>query len=143
MTNTLNPEALKAQRERHGWAQKDLAQKSNCSTTQISRWECGKHLNINKNSRDRLTGALGISWEVLTRTPDDSNGDSLLYQTAKLNTRVRQDTRTNLELVSRIYGVHWATIIELAPLLFIIAAQNSLNDRRKKIARGRTDRTNY
>jgi len=47
-----------------------------------------------------------------------------------INYRVSGETRTALDLVSHHYGVRQAEIIELAPLLFLITAQQSLLQRK-------------
>jgi transcriptional regulator with XRE-family HTH domain len=136
MATTLNPAALKAARDRKGWTQGALAEKSGCSKEQISRWERGRSLKLRRTSRERLTKALGVSWEEdLTRPPpkdkDEEERDTV---TVQMNFRVSQSTRTALELVSVVYGIARKDIIELAPLLFFLLAQRSLEARKEALA---------
>jgi transcriptional regulator with XRE-family HTH domain len=133
MADTLNAETLKTFRKRRGWSQDELAEKSDCSKEQISRWERGETVRIRKTSRERLCKALGVKWEELTKRSEESETDSWLEPTIRLNDRVRQSTRTGLELVSLIYGVRRADIIEMAPLLFLIAAEKSLQARKQAL----------
>ncbi|WP_295584683.1 helix-turn-helix transcriptional regulator [uncultured Lamprocystis sp.] len=136
----LNPEKLTALRERKNWTQQNLAEESGCSKEQISRWEHGKSLNLRKTSRDRLSEALGVRWEELTsplRQRKAEEVDEPAPQqdepfATQLNIRVSAETKTNLELVSLIYGVSRQEIIELAPLLFLITAQRSLMERQAR-----------
>jgi hypothetical protein len=52
----------------------------------------------------------------------------------QLNVRIDNGARNALHLVSIRYGVPSARIVELAPLLFYIAAEKSLSERRAKVA---------
>jgi hypothetical protein len=56
-----------------------------------------------------------------------------LNPTIQLNVRVRKSTRNHLELVSLIYDISWRDILELAPLLFFISAEQSLAARKKSL----------
>ena len=128
MTDTLIPETLKTLRENKRWTQAQLAEKSSCSKEQIGRWERGEATNLRKTSQDRLAKALGVPWEELTKPVEKDQTDipSWLDSTIQLNVRVDKSTRTNLGLVSIIYKISWREIIELAPLLFAITAEQSL-----------------
>lgn len=129
MTDSLNPESLKALRKVRGMSQEKLHNESGISKSQIGRWERGEQIdNVQGNSRERLCAALGVKWEVLTRPPKESSAG-----VSELKLNVSPSTLTGLELVRRIYGVRREDIIELAPLLFLLTAQTSLERRRKAL----------
>ncbi|WP_200376127.1 helix-turn-helix domain-containing protein [Thiocystis violacea] len=128
MTDTLNPEALKLHRKlRGGWSQDRLADESKISKTQISRWERGQQVdNIRPSSRERLSKALGVKWEELTRAPKD---------TLKLRSRVPvkggidRAARTFLTIVQWHLDLTEDAIMDLAPLAVLILAERSLRAR--------------
>lgn len=135
MEQTIHPEALKIFRKKRGWSQRQLAEQCGCSTEQVSRWERGKTERVRNHSREGLTRALGVSWEELTRVPDDDDEVETLGQRPKvqLNVRVRPETRVALQLVCLRYRMDLATVVEFAPLLFLIIAENSLVQRQKNL----------
>lgn len=133
MEQTIHPEALKAFREKRGLkTQKALAEKCGFSPETVSRWERGWKGRVRSHSRERLTKVLGVSWDELTRAPDDKV-ESALFPTVQLNVRVRPEVRTALTLVCLRYSVRPAEVIELAPLLFLITAENSLTRRQENL----------
>lgn len=134
MNAKLNPQALKALRKRNGLSQKELAERSHCSVAQISRWERGLSLDIHDSSRERLTKALGARWEELIRQPDEAALKEENRWTFRLNVRVSGETRFALELVGQLYGIKWADIIEVAPLLYYLLAEKSLEVRRERLS---------
>ncbi len=131
----INPDALKTYRKKAGYqTQRQLAEKIGCQVDQVSRWETGRTKKPRSYLLKRLTDALGASWEDLTRPPEKAdNEESRNLSTTQLNVRVRNSTRTALELMSVIYGVSWAEIIELSPILFFISAQKSLDARKEAL----------
>lgn len=133
--DTLNPEALKAYRKSKGYhSQAQLAEALGCRTDQVNRWETGKTKKPRPHLLNKLMETLGVAWEDLTRPPKvPDNEESRNLSTTQLNVRVPHSTRTALELVSAIYGVSWADIIELSPLLFFISAQKSLEARKEAL----------
>ena len=134
--NVINPAALKHHRMKAEYrTQGQLAKKLGCKVDQVNRWETGRTKKPRKHLLKKLTDALGVTWDDLTRDPPEKKRDEKkeLIPTIQLYTRVRRKTRTDLELVSRVFGVPPAAILEIAPLLFLIAANKSLDDRRKKI----------
>ena len=133
MEQTIHPEALKAFREKRGLkTQKALAEKCGFSPETVSRWERGWKGRVRSHSRERLTKILGVSWDELTRAPDDKV-ESALSPTVQLNVRVRPEVHTALTLVCLRYRVRPAEVIELAPLLFLITAEKSLTRRRENL----------
>jgi transcriptional regulator with XRE-family HTH domain len=132
MTGTLNPKTLNELRKRKRWSQEQLARESKISKSQISRWERGQKLDhIRKLSRDRLSEALGVKWETLTKPPEQDPPGT--FRCAELKLTVHQSTLTALELVRRIYRVRREDIVDLAPLLFLLTAQASLQRRKRAL----------
>lgn len=133
MEPTIHPEALKYFRKKRGWSQKDLAKKCGCNSAQVSRWERGKSQRIRSYSRERLTKALGVNWEDLTRPPNGDENDT--PGQVQINYRVKRSVRNALQLVCLRYslGVRPADIISLAPLLFLIVAEKSLVHRQENL----------
>lgn len=134
MENLLHPKALKAARNNKNWTQEQLSNESKCSVAQISRWECADEpQKLRTKSIERITKALGVEWRELTKAPESPGNDGTkLYQPVQLNVRVSPSVRNALILASRRYHVRPADIIELAPLLFLITAEQSLAARRIK-----------
>lgn len=136
MTDFLNPETLRALRDHKRWSQEQLAAEAqrhgSISKTQIARWEASKKpIRLRKHSRDVLCQTLGVQWEVLTRPPEKEKGEPSFAAPLKLN--VSGTTLTALELVARIYRVSWEDIVNLAPLLFFLTAQASLQRRQEAL----------
>jgi len=130
MTDSLNPEALKFYRKQRGnWSQKDLADESNISKTQISRWERGEQIaGIRSSSRERLCQALGIKWEQLTRAPKETDTLKLLNR-VPLKCGIDGSARTFLTLVQAHLGLTEDAIMDLAPLAVLILGRRSLRAR--------------
>ncbi len=138
MNDTICPEALKKYRNKRRLTQKALAEACRCSPEQVCRWENGKSLRVRKHLRERLTAVLKVSWEKLTVPPmdeDDQGGDP---RSEQLNVRLRPEARAALDLVCHRYGLRRAQVVELAPLLLLIVAENSLIYRKKKLEEMKT-----
>ncbi|WP_295392577.1 helix-turn-helix transcriptional regulator [uncultured Thiodictyon sp.] len=129
MTETLNPDALKLHRNKRGWSQDQLADATNISKTQISRWERGKQTaRIRSHSREQLCAALGVKWEQLTRAPEKPD-IAFFRNRVPLKGGIDGSARTFLTLMQRHYGLIEDAIIDLAPLAFLILAERSLRAR--------------
>ena len=135
MNLTLHPEALKAARKNRGWSQKELAEESNLSIEQISRWERSPQpTKPRSSSRKRLIEALRVSWEELSKAPShQGEEESKILPTEQLHYRIKSSVKNALVLASRRYNIKEVDIIELAPLLFLIAAEKSLAVRETNI----------
>jgi transcriptional regulator with XRE-family HTH domain len=132
MKLTIHPEALRLARDKKGWTQKELSAESNISIEQISRWERSvTNGNLRASSRDRLTAALNVRWEELSTPPLAQ--ESKASHKVPVSFRVDLGFKNKLKLASRRYNVSQADIIELAPLLFLIAAEGSLAARKNQV----------
>lgn len=132
--NTINPQTLRALRKAKGWSQADLAQNSRCSKEQIGRIEREKSTQNRRALVERLAAALDTEPDCLCRpltdvpSPSETTGSKV-----QLNMRVDSSLRNRLEFVSRLYHVDWSDIVEISPLLFILAAEASLAQRKGRL----------
>lgn len=133
MADAINPKTLKYFRKKEGFhSQAALAEKIGCPVDTVNRWEKGRTKKPRSNLMPKLLKTLKVNWEDLTGPPPKDTEDTKTPPDGiQLNRRVRPSTRTALEAVSAIYGVRWRDILELAPLLFMIFAQQSLKVRKK------------
>ena len=133
-TNTIHPGALKAARKRQGISQQQLADALKCTKDTVSRWERGAVRRVRPHLRKRLRDTLHVSWEKLTTPPEqtDSKGEEI-HGHKWIKWAARTETRTALQLVALRFNVKMNEVLELAPLLFLIAAERSLLERRRKL----------
>ena len=118
----IHPEALKAARERRGLTQAQLAQALGCGKETVSRWERGRSRRLHPRHRESLCAALGVEWAALAEpgsgAPDGISGD---------------DNHAAFRLAAERYGIGVRDVMEAAPLLFVIAAERSLMERRRRL----------
>ncbi len=137
------PNVLKRLRITKGWSQEQLAEKTKSEglpkldKQTISRLERGDRASTRGRTVSQLARALGVDPAVLTgeaSAPEKPHERSLLDPRSQLNVRVGTGPRNALNLVSRRYRVEPSHIVELAPFLFSCAAEESLRQRRERIA---------
>lgn len=124
----IDPEALKAARERRGLTQSQLAETIGCGKDTVSRWERGYSVRLHPHHRESLCAALGVGWPALadagSGAPDGISGD---------------DARAAFRLAAERYGVGVRDVMEAAPLLFAAAAERSLTERRQRLDAARAE----
>ena len=124
----IDPDALKAARERRGLTQSQLAGTIGCGKDTVSRWERGHSLRLHPHHRESLCAALGVGWPALadagSGAPDGISGD---------------DARAAFRLAAERYGVGVRDVMEAAPLLFAVAAERSLTERRQRLDAARAE----
>ena len=126
----INPASLKAKREELGLSLDELAERSTINKATIHRIERGKTKRTNAHTVRQLAQGLGVEPRELMGVKTDGSGDDdAFYYRSQLNLRVSHEARNALTLVGWRYGVKPTDIIELAPLLFHIAAEESLAER--------------
>jgi transcriptional regulator with XRE-family HTH domain len=138
MAQTIAPERLKLVRNRRRLTQEELARKAGLNKQTVYRIEKSQR-PVRKGNLERLARALDIKSGVLTgeesipanigdaRAKEDDTG----YQ---LNVRLDGGIRNAFSLAALHYKVPVRRIVELAPLLFVLAAEGSLKRRRDKLA---------
>jgi transcriptional regulator with XRE-family HTH domain len=127
MAATLNPNALIEARQKQGLTQVQLSEatKPRIVVSTISRIERGKQTRVREGTLKELARALAVSPEDLsTKRPTER-------EVMKL--RIGSAARNALTLVARRYQVSREQVIEAAPLLFFIIAEQSLQQRRKRL----------
>lgn len=124
----VNAKALRDARERKGWTQLELSEatKPQINVSTISRLERGKSPRIRESTLRELGRALGVAPTTLCSTVKEPDRDVV-----KLS--LDAAARNALALVALRYGIHRERIIEVAPLLFFIAAEQCLRDRQKRV----------
>ena len=124
----IDPAALKAARERRGLTQAQLADALGCGKETVSRWERGRSRRLHPRHRESLCAALGVGWPALADAgagaPDGISGD---------------DARAAFRLAAERYGVGVRDVMEAAPLLFAVAAERSLTERRQRLDAARAE----
>lgn len=141
MTQHVDPDRLKKLRTRRKLSQKQLAKRARppLNPQTIYRLEKGRESNIRKSTIEKLCKALGVEADVLSGKkpipiedePTAERQDSNEYQ---LNYRVDGSLRNAFSLVALRYGIPIARIVELGAFLFVLAAEQSLERRRSKLA---------
>ena len=134
---TINPNTLNYLRDRKcGLTLDALAEKSMVNRSTISRIERGKITRPSQNTIERLSKALGCNAEKLAspiETDDKDEGSILTRRRSAPGLKMSNAAQNALELVSWRYGVLPEEILDFAPLLFDIAAVESLIERRARL----------
>ena len=128
--DAINPQALKAARKRRGMSQLELAKATGCTKDTVSRWERGISRRVRTHLRKPLCNALRIKWGKLTR-PTDQSQDLAGDVTTKVS--IAKDAWISLLIVALRYNVRTRDVLDLAPLLFLIVAERSLLERKRRL----------
>jgi transcriptional regulator with XRE-family HTH domain len=126
-------------RDERGWTQEELAKRAGINKQSIHRIEAGhQKRGTHPQTVERLAKALGVEPSMLTGRPprlSDSDGESISLSgsTSQINIRVDNAVRNALSLTAQRYNVQLSEIIELAPFLFFLVAEESLQSRRKNL----------
>ena len=118
---------LRKARERKGWSRAELAHQSGVSERQIARLETSWK-TVRKETLSALAKALEIDHGILAI--QDAEADPEPDQ-VQLGVKVSPQLRLAYDLVARRYGPTLKQIVELAPLLFVLAAEGCLAWRRQ------------
>ncbi|WP_306006996.1 helix-turn-helix domain-containing protein [Aquicoccus porphyridii] len=131
----INPGRLSALLDQYSGSQKELAAAIGTNVGTLSRWKTGKIRSLRSDKLAGLCEALGV-------TPAEICAEGPLAETAGARGATRRDQismvldtacRNALALVARRYGVTRQQIVEVAPLLFTIMAEQSLKERREQL----------
>ncbi|MYH72902.1 MAG: helix-turn-helix transcriptional regulator, partial [Acidimicrobiia bacterium] len=115
---------------RRGMSQFELAQATGCTKDTVSRWERGKSRRVRSHLRKPLCAALRITWERLTR-PTEQPEDLAADVTTRV--AIGNDAWASLLVVAVRYNVRPRDILDVAPLLFLIVAERSLLERKRRL----------
>ena len=136
MAKSIDPKVLKQLRDEKGLSMSGLAEKARVDTQTIYRIEHEPPRRRQQATIAKLCQALGVEEGVLTgeiplaRTEAE---DSPIFPRYQLNCRITAAARNAYSLVAMRYKVPMAQIAELAPFLFLAAAENSLQRRRERL----------
>ena len=125
MAAILNAKAVRDAREKEGWTQLQLSEATKINISTISRIERGKPTRVRDRTHKELARALGVSPEELCPPP--------VAEREVMKLRVGSAARNALALVARRYQVSREQVIDAAPLLFFIIAEQSLQQRGKRL----------
>jgi transcriptional regulator with XRE-family HTH domain len=146
MSNTIkiNPQRVKALRTKRGLSQKQLAAKVGLRDPgTVSRWERGEIDRVRSDVFGRLCSAFDATeTEICGEGPFPESGTA--QQPAakgQMNLSIDTACRNTLTLVADRYGVTRQQIVEIAPLVFFVAAEENLQARRERLdeLRGEAD----
>ena len=131
MPSTQNETLLRLVRDHGGKVA--VASKAGTSRNTLDRALKGEP--VHKSSLRKIASALGVTVEHLSSDADKPTGSSSEGRTPQRVWWTTSPTaRLNLQMVARRYGVEPTTIFESAPILFAIAAEQSLRERRERLA---------
>lgn len=134
--DALNPAALKAARKRangkRGFTQQQLAERIGCGKDTVSRWERGESRRVRAHLREPLCKALGVEWEALI-TPPGPPETPRPFGLTRMQRWVSRHVDPALLLVAERYGIRPSDVLDIAPLLFLIVAERSLLERRRRL----------
>jgi transcriptional regulator with XRE-family HTH domain len=124
----LSGKALVEARRKKGWTQVELSEatRPKIDISTISRIERDKPTRVRESTLKALTKALDVRPESLCPTAEAERDVMKL--------RVETASRNALTLVALRYRISRESIVEAAPLLFFIAAEQCLQERQKRIA---------
>lgn len=134
-TIKINGECVRAFRTKRGLSQKELAGRVKVDAGTVSRWERGEIDHVRRDIFGKLCQVLDAT-EAQIRGDEPLPESSAAQQALKgqMNLSIDRACRNALSLVAMRYGVTRQRIVEVAPLLFCIAAEQSLQQRRKCLA---------
>lgn len=140
MATPINHKMVKQLRDERGWTQEELAKRAGLNKQSIFRIEKGEYRGTRRETIAQLCKAFEVDVATITGRPSNQlapeAGDAGPLGTAsQLNLRIDNAARNALALTARRYSVQLSEIVEIAPLLFVIAAERSLQKRRKNLGR--------
>lgn len=130
---TINPSNLRLLRKQKGLTLDKLAEKARVDRGTINRIESGRRSECRARTLEQLAEALGTDVETLAGPPIDGPGPNEVSRKSQMNVRMADEARNALNLVATRYGVKPASILHLAPFLFLWAAEQSLRERRESL----------
>ena len=131
----INPGQLKALRKKRHLGQQELAEKIGVDAATVSRWERGAISGIRARTFRKLISALDVGEGELCNDNEVPEIQPARQETRREQVNLVIDTacRNAMALVAKRYGVSRQQIVEAAPMLFYIAAEECLRKREKNI----------
>ncbi len=132
MALPIRPELLRELRRRQGLRLHTLAERAGISKDSVWRIENGMQPGNREDTQRRLARALGVDPGVLTG--ERPLPELVEAPRGRWTVEISQSARNAATLAARRYRVPENLIVELAPLLFVLAAEESLGRRRAVLA---------
>jgi transcriptional regulator with XRE-family HTH domain len=138
MNQIVDPTRLKQLRHVRGeLSQDELAKKAGVNKQTVYRLEKERR-SIRQGTLVRLSRALDVEPDVLTGekplpNTDQSLGEPVDESTYQLKAPLDASTRNAFSLAAMRYKIPVSRIVELAPFLFVLAAEGSLNRRLERV----------
>lgn len=135
----IDPERLRHLRRLKQLTIEQLAEKSGISSRTLHRLESNSSTALRTRDRTviQISKAMGVEADVLTGSkalPDGAQFDPAVPRSpVRVNLRMFPEKRLAAELVARRYGVRPSALFNIAPLLFTLIAEASLQWRREKL----------
>ncbi|HEY0412492.1 MAG TPA: helix-turn-helix transcriptional regulator [Allosphingosinicella sp.] len=126
---------LRLLRIRKGLTLDKLAEKARVDRGTINRIESGRRRECRRRTLEQLAEALDSDVETLSGPPIDAAAPNEVSRKSQMNVRMADEARNALSLVAMRYGIKPASILHLAPFLFLWAAEQSLRERRESLER--------
>lgn len=135
----IKPDRLKKLRKQKNISREDLAVKSKISKRQIARLESGNESSgrVREYTLMQLAKALKVNQGVLIGElpmPEFVGKDNEKKR-IPITTLMTTDARLGYELIKRRYDIIPTTLINMAPLFFVLLAEGSLAWRREKLSK--------
>ena len=133
----IEPKVLWKLRKRKAWSRRELAERARVSPQLVERVEKqAEAVTVRTQTLERLARAFGVEESVLsgekrlepaTPTPEHHS----------ITVRSAPGLRLAYDLVDRYYGASPKDLFVLAPALFVLLAEGSLDSRRRKLEQAR------
>lgn len=139
MRKPIIPAVVRTLRERRELSQKELAKQAGISKDALSRLELGKLSGTAERTQTALARALNVVPAVLTGdeeippVPASASEPKWDAPRDQWNIRVDSAVRNAFALTALRYRIPVTRIIEVAPYLFVAAAERSLERRRTRL----------
>ena len=133
----IDPAVLKKLLKDKGLSLADLAKRAKINKQTIWRLTADKVAKARNHTIEQIAHVLKVDSQVLTgevSVPEGSLDSEPVTSKNKLNVRIGTAQRNGLNLVAGRYRVAPSEIVELAPYLFVWAAEESLRRRQERLS---------
>jgi transcriptional regulator with XRE-family HTH domain len=129
----VNPRALKALREQKSWSKAELSKKSGIKTRRLIELENenADFHTIREGSFEGLCYALGATEDQLLGKEPIS--DPLSVKFVSLQSKITTVAQMNYDLINMVYGLSSDQLVQMAPLMFAILAEDSFVWRKEQL----------
>ena len=132
----IDPKRLREIRVRKGLTRAALKERSQVSERQLARLErttASRH-KVRDYTMNQIADALGTKPEILSgEAPLPAEKEKGKHEKIRITALMDTQTRLFFALIKRRYGVSPRNVINMAPLFFVLLAEQSLLWRKKKL----------